>query len=233
VARLEACSTPLGACGGDAAVTIELVVELRRKDPGGAADYVLALMEAGVSPDALWDGLAVSGAEDMVRGGSGYALHRFDTINALHHIYRRSQDTVTRQLTLVQAAAYACTLTAVTEVDLLALDPVEVSGLDEVFDAPTDPEDAAARVLGFLEAGGSLDELIAYAEQLTVRRCHEVDEHSYKFPVAVIEETRWASEAWQPLAVAALTGQGHRSPAETHDEWDHYEEVLAEIASLG
>ena len=48
----------------------------------------------------------------------------------------------------------------------------------------------------------------------------------------MIEETNLASDAWKPLAFAGISGQGGRSPSTTSDVWDHYEEVLAEIATL-
>lgn len=234
LARLESAAPPPSPCGLDEGLTRELVVELRGKDPEAAAAFVLELVLGAASSDALWDAFAVSGTDDLVRNGAGVALHRFDGMNAMHHLWRRSSEPLHRQLVLVQTAATMASIDAPdVPTDVFELEPTPVEGLEEVWRAvPAGPLTAAEHLLGYLEGGGTIEPLRAEAELLMVRKAHRVDEHSYKFPVAVLEETALASDPWKPLVLAGLGGQYGRSPSTAQEDWDHLEEVMAEIATL-
>jgi hypothetical protein len=155
-------------------------------------------------------------------------------MNALHHLYLRSSDPLTRQLVLVQTAAYMAGMpTPPGDGDVLALEPIPIAELDEIFDAvPSGPSATAARVLGWVEGGGDLEAVYARAEQLAVEHAAPVDEHSYKFPVAVVEESTLASTRWKGRVLAAIGGEYGRSPSTATPMWVHYDEVLAEIEQL-
>jgi hypothetical protein len=134
---------------------------------------------------------------------------------------------------LVATAAYACTAQFGADTDVLALEPDDAPEVDAIFDAVAlGPERAARAVLGFLDGGGSIEAVERRAEELTVRKAHAVDEHDYKFPVAVIEQTQLTSAPFRPWVLAAIGGEDGRSPGTTQSDWDHLEEVLAEIATL-
>ncbi|MBL4689838.1 MAG: hypothetical protein JKY37_34960 [Nannocystaceae bacterium] len=225
--RLASTAAPLGVCRADDGLTRELVAELRSKDTAALAAFVLELVEASSPTQAIWDAFAVSCTEDLLRDDAGYALHRFDGMNALHHLWRRSADPLTRQLVMVQTAAYLCTIDArVRDTDVLTL--------DEIFEGvAVSPVTAAERVLGYLADGGALESVQPRAEAVTVRIAHRVDEHSYKFPVAVTEETEFASASWKPLVLAAIGDQSGRSPSTVGGpQWSHYEQAQAEIETL-
>jgi len=233
LARLQSIAAPIGPCKTDEGLTRELVAELRLKEPVAAAAYVLGLLEASAPTAATWDGFAVSATEDLIRGGEGFALHRFDGMNALHHLCLRSADPLTQQLVMVQTAAYMCLFQARQGADVLTVEPQPIAAIDEIFDGVAlGPLTAAERVLGHLASGGTVQPVHARAQALTVQMAHRVDEHSYKFPVAVIEETQLASDPWKPLVLAAIGGQQGRSPSTVGPQWQHYDEVLAEIDSL-
>ena len=151
----------------------------------------------------------------------------------MHHLYRRTLDPVTRQMLLVATAAYACTSAFGEQTDVLALDPVDAPEVDAIFDAVTlGPERAAQTVLGYVDAGGSLEDVERRAEELAVRKAHPVDEHDYKFPVAVVEQTELTSASLQPWVLAAIGGEDGRSPGTAQPDWEHLDEVLAEIERL-
>lgn len=218
----------------DDGVTRELVAEVRRGNTGSASRLVLNLIKAGAPIQSLWDGFALAGCEHLLRLGAGFALHRFDGMNALHHLYSRAKDPLTKATTLVQTAAFMASFELPQAgIDIFELQRRDVRRPDEVFRSiDKDPGQAASSVLGWLAGGGSQDVLQRRAEELTVLKAHRVDEHNYKFPVAVIEETQRASPQWKPYVFAAIGGQAGRCPSTQRDDWIHLREVRQWIAKL-
>jgi hypothetical protein len=182
----------------------------------------------------VWDGYALAGCEHLLRMGAGFALHRFDGMNALHHLYSRANDPLTKATTLVQTAAFMASFQLPQNgIDILELDTQDVHQPDDVFDSIDEgPEQAASSVLGWFARGGKLEVLERRAEELTVLKAHRVDEHNYKFPVAVIEEAQRASNQWKPYVFAAIGGQAGRCPSTQRGDWIHLTEVRERISTL-
>ncbi len=220
--------------GIDAGVTRELVAEVRRGDIDSASRMVLNLIKTRAPVQSVWDGYALAGCEHLLRMGAGFALHRFDGMNALHHLYSRADDPLTKATTLVQTAAFMASFQLPQKgIDILDLETTDVEQADDVFDSIDEgPKQTAASVLCWFAQGGKQETLERRARELTVLKAHRVDEHNYKFPVAVIEEAQRASNQWKPYVFAAIGGQAGRCPSTRRADWIHLVEVREQISTL-
>jgi len=62
------------------------------------------MLNAGVDPSCLWDGLFLTAGELLMRQPGIVGLHSVTTINALHFAFTATGNEETRQLMLLQAA---------------------------------------------------------------------------------------------------------------------------------
>ena len=125
-----------------------------------------------------------------------------------------SGDDNTRKLALLQAAGwiplYRERQEGQNRFRIDAIEPATIvperKDLEQAFATlDTNRQQAAAQVLGYLNAGGSADELFAEARKQIFRKGAE--SHQYKFGAAIWEESRLASEnRWHaPLAAGIMS----------------------------
>jgi hypothetical protein len=177
------------------------------------------MLNQGVSPQSIWDGMFLSGAELLSRQPGIVGLHTLTTSNAVHYAYQRAQQDETRRLLLLQNAAFLPMFREAMEKrgkigggELLKLEPAEKdASLDEIFAKVSKDNDAAARLtLAYASKQENADEFIRRARLLVFMKGR--DSHDYKFSSAVLEDYRHISPAWRDRFLAAsvynLRGSG-------------------------
>jgi hypothetical protein len=198
----------------DAGATRALLETLRQADPDGASEAVVQALNAGVAPGSLWDAVILDGSEMLLRNPGIIPLHAVTSANALHFIGTNSADDTTRKMALLQAAGWMPLFRRRIEnpapLKLDAIEPaqVETSGdeaLRSIFaTVAKDRQRAAAQAIGYLQGGGSPDDLFRMARRLIFRKAN--DSHQYKYGAAAWEEYHLATDPkWSgPIAAAAL-----------------------------
>jgi hypothetical protein len=175
------------------------------------------MLNGGVAPQSIWDGIFVAAAELQMRRPGIIALHALTCTNALHFAFRTSLNDETRRLLLLQNASFLphfrgdpARLTSVQ------LDELEPSGgsrpsLDEVFvDISRDRLEAARKTLAWLKDNPAPTEFINGVRRLVFLKGK--NSHDYKFSSAALEDFQRVSPAWRDRYLAAsvfnLRGSG-------------------------
>ena len=70
------------------------------------ATLVVQLLNRGVAPQSIWDGLLCGAGELLMRQPGIVALHAVTSSNALHYAFTTSGDDRIRRLLLLQNAAF-------------------------------------------------------------------------------------------------------------------------------
>jgi hypothetical protein len=192
----------------DAAVRT-LLATLRTGSANDASGQVVELLNAGVAPQSVWDGVLCGAAEMMMRTPNIVTLHAVTTSNALRHAYATSTDARTRLLLMLQGASFLPLFRNATskgrDVAIDAFEPVAAKGSDalpEFFnDAGSDRMTAASKALSYLSTGGEAKTMIDHARRLVFLKGN--DSHDYKFSSAVLEDHAHLSPAWRDRYLAA------------------------------
>ena len=86
--------------------TTQMLPVLRQDGPRGASEAAIALLNRGVAPQSLFDAFFQASAELMMRAPGILSLHATTFTNAVHYAWRLCTDDRTRQLLLLQNAAF-------------------------------------------------------------------------------------------------------------------------------
>lgn len=203
---------------GKPQATGDLLAALRSGTNDEACDLVVKLLNAGAGPQAIWDGLHVAAGELLMRQPGIVALHAVTTTNALHFCYRVTGQETTRQLLMLQAAAFLPMfreamvsrgeLKAVTIDDLTPhpVDAADAQAVDGIFQQLTsDPAAAANQLLGYLdsrsESPASANDVITAARVLVFLKGNNA--HDYKFSSAMLEDYDHISPGWRNRYMAS------------------------------
>jgi hypothetical protein len=191
----------------------ELRAALYRVSPEESGRVVVELLQRGISPEPIWQTLFDVAAELLLHSPGIVPLHAQTTANALHYIYRVSDNEPTQQLALLQGAAFIamfCEMTHATakNVSLAKLEPLPLERnaadpLEEIFAEVSDGQrlQAARKSLGYLD-GGDADSLIAAARHHLVYGAQEA--HDYKFAEAVFDTYAQSPDpAWRARFLSA------------------------------
>jgi hypothetical protein len=215
----------------DKAATAELLQTLRTGSNDEACDQVVAMLNEGVSPQSVWDAFGVVSGEFLMRQPGIVALHTVTTTNALFFAYRTTANDETRQLMMLQNAAFLPMFRSamqsrgkVQNVTIDNLEPAMLSddapAAEQIFaDISRDKMLAARKVLGYLKDGSpdnqSAKQLIDAARVLTFLKGN--DAHDYKFSSAVLEDYYNISPEWRDTYLATnvfnLQGSGGKDNA--------------------
>jgi hypothetical protein len=192
----------------------EVRTALDRVSDADAGAAVIELLQRGVSQETIWQGLFDYAAELLMRAPSIVLVHAQTTANALHYAYRVCASEPTRQMLLLQAAAFVAMFsqmagTAVPGSDLETLQPVAPhaqgrEAVDEIFsDAVAGRRPQAIRKsLGYLRGGGDAAQLIAAVRHHLVYNAEEA--HQYKFTEAVLDSyAQMPDPAWRNRFLSA------------------------------
>ena len=203
----------------DEGATKEVMATIRKSSAADTCEAVVQMLNRGVSPQSIWDGMFMSGAELLSRQPGIVGLHTLTTTNAVHYAYQRAKEDETRRLLLLQNAAFLPMFREAMEKrgkvgdgELLKLEPEkDTASLDEIFAKVSSDRDAAARLtLAYADKQENADEFIRRARLLIFMKGR--DSHDYKFSSAVLEDYRHLSPAWRSRFLAAsvynLKGSG-------------------------
>ena len=190
-----------------------LLQGLRESTEEGAGALIVEHLKAGVAPATVWEALFAAAAELIMRRPGIVPVHAQTTANALHHAYRASNDDRTRQLAMLQCAAFVSMFRrlvgdARADLRLDALEPLALEGspdnaIEEIFaNVPGQRSRAARQTLSYLAGGGNEGALIARSRH---HLAHNVTgSHDYKFAEAALENAASVGDAaWRARLLAA------------------------------
>ncbi len=205
----------------------DLLGTLRTATPAEGSDRVVAVLNDGIDPACVWDGLLLTAGELLMRQPGIVGLHCVTTVNALHYGYQASGNDETRRLLTLQAAAFLPMFRqamlgrgrlADLRIDTLERQDVRRRGpeaIEEIFaDVRRDNVAAARKTLGLLQAEpeAGAQGLMAAARRLIFTKGR--DAHDYKFSSAALEDFYSATPAWRGRFLASsmfwLRGAGER-----------------------
>jgi hypothetical protein len=195
--------------------TLDLLSVLRTGSPTESCDAVVSLLNAGIHPASLWDGLFLGAGELLMRQPGIVGVHCVTSTNALHFGFQASSQDETRRWLMLQAAAFL-TLFRKTmagrgqlrqDVRIDTFERTEphttgVEALPEVFaDVSTDRFRAARKALTLLEDGTLEPQaFMAAARRLIFAKGN--DSHDYKFSSAALEDYFHATNPWRSRYLA-------------------------------
>lgn len=209
----------------DKSATTEMLATLREGDSEAAADKVIELLERGVNPQSIWDGIFVGSGELLVRQSGIVALHTLTTSNAINYAFRTTADDHTRRMLLLQNASFLPLFRQSMEgrgrvkdfnVSELQASEADASGdklREQILrDISSEPMDAAREVMAYLHQDGDADALIDAARLMVFFKGS--GSHDYKFSSAVLEDYYHVSPEWRDRFLASsvfkLQGSGGR-----------------------
>ena len=182
----------------DDAATHDLMAVFRTGTADEACDTVVELLRRGVAPQSLWDAMLCGAGELLMRQPGIVALHAVTTSNALRYAYATSGVERTRQLLLLQNAAFLAHFRdamrdrgAVGDQRLDQLESVSTpqpaaETIDDIFaEISRNRSTAASKTLGYLQQGAA-EPLVDEARRLVFLK--GTDSHDYKFSSAVLED---------------------------------------------
>jgi hypothetical protein len=203
----------------------DLLAALRTGSVNDACERVVTMLNSGVDPQSLWDGLFLTAGELLMRQPGIVGVHCVTSVNALHFGYCASENDETRQLLLLQTAAFLVMfrLAMLSRGQLrdLRLDTLQriepqantpAGAVEEVFsEISRDRIVAAQKTLGALHNHPTLAQgLIAAGRRLVFTKGR--DSHDYKFSSAALEDYFHATPALRDRYLATsmffLRGSG-------------------------
>ena len=192
----------------------DILAAVRTASDAELSDKVVSLLNGGVSPRSVWDGLFVSAGELLMRQPGIVGLHTLTTLNALHYAYETAVgDDHARKLLLLQGAAFLPLFREamksrgkVSEARIDELGPAEQNenpGVENVFAALSKDKMAAARLAMSVQKQqpDGARKLVDAGRLLIFLK--GTDSHDYKFSAAVMEDYSHLAPAWRDKFLAA------------------------------
>jgi hypothetical protein len=195
---------------------------LRHASPDEASDKVIELLNRGVAPQSLWDGVFEAAGELLMRRPGILSLHALTSSNALHFAYLNCGEDQTRRLLLLQNAAFLTMFRGdMGKLKDLRLDELQaaesaksnVPTIDDIFaTVSNDRLSAARKVMAYLKQNTDPKDFIAAARRLVFLKGNNT--HDYKFSSAVLEDYAHVSPQCRDRFLAAsvfnLRGSGDK-----------------------
>jgi hypothetical protein len=205
----------------------ELLQSLRTANPSEASEQVVGILNHGVSPDCVWDGLFLRAGELLMQQPGIVGIHCVTSANALRFAYQTSGNDETRRLLMLQAAAFLAlfrkamggrgSLREELHIDTLEKAPLAGTGTGAIEDVlatvSKDRLAAARKTLTLVEDPAvSPDALLTAARRLVFSKGN--DSHDYKFSSAALEDYYNATPAWRAryLATSMFNLRGAGDP---------------------
>jgi hypothetical protein len=203
----------------------DVVQALRTCTSAEGCDLMVRMLNQGVDPACLWDGVFLTAGELLMRQPGIVGLHAVTSVNALHFGYTATGNDETRQLLLLQAPAFLVMFRQRLgqmrnlHVDTLErLDPTAQGpqAITEILtDISANKVTAARKILGLLHGdttGARAQALMAGARRLIFSKGR--DSHDYKFSSAALEDFYNTTPAWRNrlLAMSVFNLKGANDP---------------------
>ncbi len=196
----------------DNQATTELLKILRSEPAEAASRAVVEMLNRGVAVQSIYDALLVGSGELLMRQPAIVALHAVTTTNAIHYAFQTARDEQTRRMLLLQNAAFLPQFresmqgrgsVADIQIDQISAEqPATEQPIVEVFaDVNGNTQAAAAKLLGYLNSGGSPESVVQAARRLIFLK--GTDSHDYKFSSAVLEDFYAVSPEWRNRFLAS------------------------------
>jgi len=195
----------------DETATREMLEVLREAPAQDASAKVVDLLNRGVAPESVWDGIFEGAAELLIRRPGIISLHAVTTTNALHYAYQTSGKDETRRILLLQNAAFLPLFRGdpnrLAVVRLDQLEPIQAEDgrtptLEEIFaEVSHDRPRAAAKALAWQRENPDPKKFLDGARRLIFLK--GTNSHDYKFSSAVLEDYQHVSPGWQGQYLAA------------------------------
>lgn len=207
----------------DEQATKDLLATLYAGSASDMCDQVVEMLNRGIAPQSIWDGLLCGAGELLMRQPGIVGIHTLTTTNALRYAYETAGDDETRQLMLLQNAAFLPMFRQgmvgrgkLGEQKLLELQPAESTAevsMDDIFaKVSSNRMDAARLTLGYAMRHEDPKAFIDHARTLIFLKGN--DSHDYKFSSAVLEDYAHVSRPWRDRFLATsvfnLTGSGEK-----------------------
>ncbi len=205
---------------------LDLLETLRSASPSDGSAKVVELLQKGIHPTSIWDGLFLMAGELIMRQPGIIGIHCVTSTNALHFAYQTSACDETRRLLMLQTAAFLPMFRQammgrgkLADVRIDRVEKAELTGdprqaLEEIFATVSKDRMLAARKTLALMDGNSerFPPLVTAAERLIFSKGH--DSHDYKFSSAALEDYYHVSAPWRARYAASsmfnLKGTGDR-----------------------
>jgi hypothetical protein len=196
----------------------ELLATMRTAGHADACDKVVELLNKGIDPRSVWDGIFLTAAELLMRKPDIIGVHCVTSVNALYYGFLTSGNDETRRLLMLQAPAFlalfhkrmigAADFNKELRIDRLEKAELKATGaqaIEEIFaDVRRKPEEAARKTLALLDTKNPpARPLITAARRLIFNK--GTNAHDYKYSSAALEDYYHASRAWRPRYLAACT----------------------------
>jgi hypothetical protein len=203
--------------------TTDLLKALRSGGHAEVCDLTVELLNKGVHPDSLWDGLFLRAGEMLMQQPGIVAIHCVTSMNALHYGYQASAHDDTRRMLLLQAPAFLALfrkamgnkLREDLHIDTLQKAELKTKGADAIAevlaDVSKDRVTAARKTLALVEQqAASTEDLMTAARRLIFNK--GTNSHDYKFCSAALEDYYHATSPWRARYLATsmfnLRGSG-------------------------
>jgi len=207
--------------------TTDLLAALRTASPSEGSERIMTMLNEGIDPSCLWDGLFLTAGELIGRQPGIVGIHCVTTVNALYFAYQTSENDETRQMVLLQGAAFLPMFRQamlgrgrLSNLRIDTLEQQEPQGrgpqaIEEIFaDVGRDRVVAARKTLGLLqrEQAAGAHALMAAGRRLIFTKGR--DSHDYKFSSAALEDFYHTTPAWRDrfLATSMFNLRGAGGP---------------------
>jgi len=202
----------------DEAAAREILETVRQGTDTDTSQKVVELLNRGVAPQSIWDGIFSSSCELLMRKPGIGTLHSVTANNAFHFAFRANGNDEMRRYLLLQSAAFLPLFRGGVmkgeQVDQFEAAPLKETGapaVDEIFaEVSRDKMTAARKMLGYLKDNPQPKEIIHAAQRLIFVKGK--DAHDYKFSSALLEDYYHLSPGWRDRYLAAgvfwLRGSG-------------------------
>ena len=198
----------------DEKATSDLISLLRTGTPTEVSQLVVEQLNAGVSPQSVFDALHLASGELLMRQTGIVSLHAMTTTNAVRFLFDHVSSPRTRQLLLLQNAAFLPQFRESMQrrggvggamiQDLTATDRSDAVSVDAIFsNVGRDAVLAGRQTLAFLNSGNDPGVLLNAARRLVFLKGN--DSHDYKFSSAVLEDYQKISVPHRDRFLAAST----------------------------
>jgi len=204
-----------------AEASADLLKTLRAGSATDASALVAKMLNDGVAPQSIFDGLFSGAGELLMQAPGVIALHATTFTNAVHYAWHRAQNDELRRLLLLQNAAFLPLFRGDHKdsgLHIDALEPLapEAAGdeaLAEIFANISHDRLAASRkILAWLKDNPDAAPFATAARRLIFLKGNNA--HDYKFSSAVLEDYEQLSPPWRDRLLAAsafnLRGAGDK-----------------------
>jgi hypothetical protein len=173
----------------------EILQLVRRASAIEISEKAVEILNKGIAPQSIFDGLCEAAGELLVRAPDIRSLHAFTCTNAIHYAFQHARDEELRRVLLLQNCAFLPLFRGtkpdqgqrLDELEPLSAESEGSERLTDIFaDVSKNRLNAARKTLAYLEGGGDPRLFSDAARRLIFLK--GTDSHDYKFSSAALED---------------------------------------------